>query len=94
MNERAEYERPGPVLGALKVDPLDRGARFLDRIDERQRHFVESDAFELREKTMAEHLGSDTGAVGDEKCGALQLILILARATTCRHCSISLRICS
>src|SRR5450759_2745485 len=71
MNECAEYERPGPVLGALAVDPLDRSARFLNRIDERQCHFVESDALKLREKTMAEHLGRDTGAVGDEERGAL-----------------------
>ena len=71
VDERAEYQRARAILLALFVDLPDGGIRFLDGIDEGQRHFVERYHLELGQQTVAQHLGSDTGAVGNEESGAL-----------------------
>src|SRR3990167_1792849 len=49
-NQRAENEGQRTVVRALTIDLRDRGVRFINRVDERQRHLVESDSLELREQ--------------------------------------------
>src|SRR4051812_46906144 len=63
IDERAENQRPRAVLFALAVDLLDGGMRFVDRVDERKRDFIERYHLELCQQTVAEHLGRDSGAV-------------------------------
>src|SRR6187551_1607002 len=71
VDERAEYQRARAVLLALFVDLPDGRVRLFDRIDEGQGDFVERYHLELGQETVAEHLGSDAGAVGNEESGAL-----------------------
>ena len=52
---------------AIRVDAL---LGFLDRVDEGLGDLLELDALELGEQAVAEHLGGDAGAVGDEEDGA------------------------
>src|SRR4029078_3711740 len=71
VDERAEYQRPRAVLLALFVDLSDGRVRFLEGMDEGQGTFVERYHLELGEESVAKHLGSDAGAVGNEESGAL-----------------------
>ena len=59
-----------PFSDGAVIDLLHRVVRFFHRIHERERHFLEAHAFKLREQTVAQHLGGDAGAIGNEKRSA------------------------
>jgi hypothetical protein len=59
-----------PSAGGRRVDLAHGVGDLLHRIDERNRHAVKDDVFELRQQAVAEHFGRDAGAVRNEEDGA------------------------
>ena len=70
VDDRAEHDRRAILGRRVVVDLADHGVDLLARIDERNRVPLELELLELRQQAVAEHLGGDAGAVGDEEDGA------------------------
>ena len=68
VDERREHDRLAVLL--LGGDAREAFLGFLAAVDERKRHLIELDPFELRKQAVPEHLRRDAGAIGDEEHGA------------------------
>jgi hypothetical protein len=70
VDQRHEDDRPLAFLQCRVVDLADHLVRLVGRVDERPAHMPRLGG-ELREDRVAEGLGGDAGAVGDEEHGAM-----------------------
>ncbi|MOA09786.1 hypothetical protein D3C78_1296400 [compost metagenome] len=68
-----EDDRAYTITLGRGVDLLDHGPRLFRRIDVGTGEFIERNALELSEQTLAQGFGSDAGAVGDEERGSFHL---------------------
>jgi hypothetical protein len=70
VDERTDDDGALSVDDGRFIDALDRLARLVRGVYERQRHFGETDTFELREQAVSQHLRGEAGTVGHEEGGA------------------------
>jgi len=70
VHEGGEHDGLAVAPRALRLDARPAVLGLVQRIDERQGDLLELQALELRKQAVAEHLGGDAGAVGDEEHSA------------------------
>ncbi|MNH26516.1 hypothetical protein D3C79_865730 [compost metagenome] len=73
IDDGVEDDRAYTITLGRGVDLLDHGPRLFRRIDVGTGEFIERNALELSEQTLAQGFGSDAGAVGDEERGSFHL---------------------
>ena len=73
VDDGVENDRARSVFLGSIIDLLYHGARFFNAIDIRARELGERDGFELRQQTLTQGFGGDTGAIGDEESGSFHL---------------------
>ncbi|MCY1178755.1 hypothetical protein D9M73_191220 [compost metagenome] len=75
IDDGIEDDRTDTVLFCGAVDLLYHGPRFFHAVDVRACVFIERNGIELRQKTLSQRLGSDTGAVGNKESRSFHLRL-------------------
>ena len=72
VDQRREQDRPHTVDLALGVDAGHRVVRLVGAVEEGNADLLEFDLLELGQQAVAERLGGQAGAVGNEEYGALE----------------------
>src|SRR5690606_21454423 len=72
VNQRTEDQRWGALVGGTPVNPRHHGFGFFDAIQIGDAYCVEFNLLKLGQNRVAESGGSNAGAVGNDKDGALQ----------------------